>query len=185
MSRFFKGLPRFDANMAMTIAAVIISLCALFVSFAEVRIMRSQQKASLYPYLTLGQQYDNEGFGLYLANKGIGPARINSFQVFNSEQYFTNWVELANHYLPDSMSMGYDVLKMDNIQNTIISAGESVRLISTRWSPTSRLLEERIRELDFVLCYSSLLEDHWRIEGFKKPVPISSACTRIEEHEMY
>ncbi|MEM7573696.1 MAG: hypothetical protein AAF433_12375 [Bacteroidota bacterium] len=185
MSKFFKGFSRFDANMAMTITAVVISLCALFVSFAEVRIMRSQQKASLYPYLTIGQSYNEVGYGLYLHNKGIGPASINSFQVFDNSQYFTNWLELANHYLPDSLSLGYDVMRMNNIQNTIISPGEKIELVYANWTPASRLLQSQLGDLDFMLCYSSLLGDHWTIKGYGKPESINESCERMEEREMY
>lgn len=185
MAKFFKRFPRFDANMAMTIAAVIISLCALFVSFAEVRIMREQQKASLYPYLTIGQSYNDAGYGLYLYNKGIGPASINSFRVFDHSQHFTNWIELANHYLPDSLSLGYNVMRTNNIQNTIISPGERIELVYTDWTPASRLLQSQLGDLEFMLCYSSLLGDHWSVNGYGKPAPISESCERVEEQEMY
>lgn len=54
--------------MMVTFAALVINLCALFVSVQEVRIMRKQQKVSMLPYLSVSRSCTGEGFGYFLKN---------------------------------------------------------------------------------------------------------------------
>ena len=183
--RRLRKLPRPSVNMSMTVAAVVISLCALVVSFAEVRIMRSQQRANLYPYLKIGQKFTSEGYGLMLTNKGIGPARVNSFQVYTGDLYFTDWVSVAQHFLPDSLkeNMGWHNMQMSDIQDEIIAPNESIRLIWTKYTPTSRRLLDHLHEIELRLCYSSLLDEHWVVQGDEAPKTSAVPCKREEAKE--
>ena len=69
---------KINTNLLVASSAVFISLCALFISVQEMKIMREQQKATMYPYLTLGWVYNSDGFGVELKNSGNGLAKINS-----------------------------------------------------------------------------------------------------------
>lgn len=68
----------FNADRIVAFTAILISVCALVVSFYEVRIMRTQQEASVWPFVLIGQNYNSEGFAITAMNKGIGPAKIES-----------------------------------------------------------------------------------------------------------
>lgn len=68
----------FKADRIVAFAAIVISLCALIVSFYEVRIMRTQQKSSVWPYVQIDQYYNAERFALNAVNKGVGPTMIKS-----------------------------------------------------------------------------------------------------------
>ena len=90
-------LSKINSTLLIAISAVFISVCALFVSIQEVRIMRTQQKVSLYPYLTVGNFFNSQGFGIYINNSGTGLAKINSYQIFDGKKYFKNWQEVINY----------------------------------------------------------------------------------------
>ncbi len=76
-------LKSLNINSVVAFSAVFMSACALYISVQEVRIMRIQQKASMFPYLTVSRIYNSEGFGIRIKNSGNGLARIDSYQVFN------------------------------------------------------------------------------------------------------
>ena len=148
--------------------------------------MREQQKATMYPFLSLSRSYNNEGFGVFVRNSGTGLARIHAVELTNGEQYFNNWVEVVEAYLPDSLQFGYDRIRATTINELIITPNETVRLFEVSWSPETRLLEEVTRGgLDMTICYSSLLGDHWRVVSDGQPEEISEPCERIEERQLY
>lgn len=66
MKKVISIIKKINTNLLVASSAVFISFCALFISVQEIKIMRSQQKASMYPYLTLGWTYNSEGFGVEL-----------------------------------------------------------------------------------------------------------------------
>ena len=46
--------------------------------------MRTEQKAAVFPYLTIGFRINNEGQALYVTNSGLGPAIVKSVRVTDS-----------------------------------------------------------------------------------------------------
>lgn len=65
--------------MIVALSAVLIGICALVVSVVQVRIMREEQHASVWPRLVLAQSYSQgRRFGVVVSNPGIGPAVVKS-----------------------------------------------------------------------------------------------------------
>lgn len=182
MKRLLRVLKHLDSNFIIAISALIVSMCALYVSFQEVRIMRTQQKATMYPYLTLGRSYSAEGFEVYLRNSGTGLARINSCQVRNQEQFFTGWGEVIKTYLPDSLVFGYESYNTSSIIDEFITPNETVKLFVVPWTPASRTFEKSIRDLQFEICYSSLLDDYWILDNEGRH-PVEEVCEVVAEQQ--
>ena len=155
-----------NTNLIVAGGAVVISECALFISIQEVHIMRIQQKATMYPYLTVGTTYNGDGFGIVLKNSGNGLAKINSYKVFNDSIYFKEWLDILEVLMPEAENIGYGTIKTaGNIRNLMIAPGEEKVLIFLNWTPETRILEQRIRSLQVLISYESLLDEHWRVEG--------------------
>ncbi|MEM1356571.1 MAG: hypothetical protein AAGF89_00125 [Bacteroidota bacterium] len=184
MRKLWNRLRKIDANRSTALAAVFISLCALYVSVQEMRLMREQQRVSVYPHLSLSRNYNNEGFSVTLKNSGTGLARINSVQLTNGERYFKNWLEVGAHYMSPEQVFGYDRLFTVEANGQIIIPGESVRLLFLKWDPAIRKFEEDTRKLTMRICYSSLLDDHWILEN-KLLQESEKACKRVPEREFY
>ncbi|MEM9931195.1 MAG: hypothetical protein AAF840_15360 [Bacteroidota bacterium] len=182
--KIWENLRKIDTNRSVAISAVFISLCALYVSVQEMRLMRVQQRVSVYPHLTLWRNYSSEGFGVYIKNSGTGLASINSMQLTDGERFFNNWLDVVDHYLPDSLAFGYDRMLMDNLNGEIVTPGEERRLLFLRWTPTIRKFEEDTRHLTMRVCYSSLLNQSWLLEN-KERTALDHPCPRIEEQEFY
>ncbi|MEO0734621.1 MAG: hypothetical protein AAFZ52_17430 [Bacteroidota bacterium] len=184
MKSYWNRFRAIDANRILALAAVFVSACALYVSIQEMRLMRQQQKMSVYPHLTLGRNYSEEGFSVTVRNSGTGLALVNSVQLTDGEHYFNSWPEVVAHYLPDSLVFGYDKLSSSTINEEVITPGEEVRLFAVRWLPGVRNFEREARELTMRICYSSLLDDHWMIENDLRQ-ELTEPCVKTPEREFY
>lgn len=158
-------LSRIGTNSLVAGSALFISACALFLSLQEVKIMRIQQKASMYPYLTLGWSFNGEGFGIELKNSGNGLAKINSYKVFNDSIYFREWLDVLKTYMPDAKTINYGSISTSgNIRNQMIAPGETKKLIFIKWNEESRILQPKLENIKINISYESLLGENWILE---------------------
>lgn len=183
MKKRFNFFNRINTNSLVAGSALFISACALFLSIQEVRIMRTQQKATMYPYLTLGWTYNGDGFGIELKNSGNGLAKVNSYKVFNDSIYFKEWLDVLTTYMPEAKTIDYGMITTSgNIREQMISPGETKRLIFVRWNEESRILQPRLDGIKITLCYESLLGENWIVE---KGIPreVEKPCKILVEQE--
>lgn len=172
-----------NINLLVAGCALFISACALFLSIQEVRIMRTQQKATMYPYVTCSWTYTGKGFGIELKNSGNGLAKITSYKVSNDSIYFRDWIDVLAHYMPEAKTIGYgSISTVGNIRDQMISPGETKQLIFIEWNEESRILETRTRDIKISIGYSSLLDEHWTIQN-KVPVQIDKPLPFLVEQE--
>ena len=170
-------------NLLVAVCALVVSICALVISIQEIRIMRKQQKAAMYPYLVAGRTYNSEGFGYSVKNSGNGLAVIDSYQVYNDSTYFKGWLEVVQTLAPEYKSIHYNVMgTVGDIRNKIITPNEEVRLVFFEWTPETRELEKRFGAIQIDICYSSLLEEHWTLEE-GLPVQIKKPCPAVPGKE--
>jgi len=172
-----------NTNLIVAGSALFISACALLISVQEMRIMRTQQKASMYPYLTMGMSYNSEGFGFVVKNSGNGLAKINSYKVANDTIHFRDWFDVLQTVMPEAQNIDYSIINTEgNIRKQMITPGEEVNLIFLKWTPETRILEKRIQDLKIEICYASLLEEHWKIED-GVPTDLEKPCDIEMEKE--
>jgi len=74
----------FNWTIISNVSIAVIALCALIISIWQGMQMRAHNHKSYRPHLTsqLSIKEGNSGFVVELINNGIGPAIIDSFQVF-------------------------------------------------------------------------------------------------------
>lgn len=63
------------------IAALILSICGLFISFYEASLIRDYQRASVWPNIEIGPSFEKDDVAFHIRNTGIGPARIKAANV--------------------------------------------------------------------------------------------------------
>lgn len=157
-------LKRLNTNLLVAASAVVISLCALIISIQEVRIMRSQQKAAMFPYLSISGLYNGEGFGLMIYNNGNGLAKVESYQISYKGQVFKDWLQALKLLAPKAKNIDYNIVKTSgNIRNEMVVPGIRTNLIFLDWTEETRLLEKKFKDIDIRICYSSLLQEYWVI----------------------
>ena len=159
-----KFLKRINTNLLVAASAVVISLCALIISIQEVRIMRSQQKAAMFPYLSISKTYNGEGFGMRVYNNGNGLAKIESYQVSYKGEVLKNWLDALNKLAPNAKNINYSIVKTSgDIRNEMIVPGANTNLIFMDWTAETRELEKKFHGIQVRICYSSLLDESWVI----------------------
>lgn len=159
---------KFRSDIFIGLTAVVVSICALFVSIRQSQLMKVQQEAMLYPHLTLGSGYSSEGFYITLKNSGTGLAIIKSVEVNCRETYFPDWSAVYDHYLPEDHNVGWNVVSASSVQESVLIPGEEVNIFSTQWNPETRILVDSLETLNFKIQYASLLEEHWEISTDKR-----------------
>lgn len=143
-----------------TIMALSISILALCVSVYEANIMRSQQKATVWPYLWLSQGYNSEGFSFNAGNNGIGPALIKSVEVRYKGELIKDMSELLDKIKPDH-KLGYNQLRMSSFNQTVMKAGEERQIFFMPWNEETREMVKSMQYVSIKVQYCSVLEDCW------------------------
>ncbi|MEO0339191.1 MAG: hypothetical protein AAF242_08240 [Bacteroidota bacterium] len=161
-------MKKIRSELILSSSAVIVSVCALFVSISEAHLMKVQQRAILYPHLEIGPNYNGEGFSIRVKNAGSGLAVIDAFSVNHGDHYFSEWEEVVVHFMGEDHNLGWDIRRESNINQTILQPGEERRIFGISWNDESRQLVDSLFKIDYNLQYSSILDDHWEINRFYK-----------------
>jgi len=152
-----------------TILALLISIIAMVTSIYEAGIMKSQQKSMVWPYLTISQHYDSEGFGVKVTNKGTGPAIVTSVQLDYKGKAIEN-VDMLMDSLNPNRTFGYDILRNNGLGNYVFTPGEEIMLFGLPYTDETRIVLENIPKVRMRVGYKSVLDEHWYYD------------TEVEEH---
>ena len=151
-----------------SIAAIVVGVAALFVSWDQARVMRAQQHASVLPAIQIDGYRAREGgtasIGLRVRNAGVGPAIISSVELTRLGEVSEDFASIAA-LLPE----GYD-LSWTTMIGRVIAAGETVEAVSFYW-PVAALDAEQSEALaaewaswDVTVCYCSVFDRCWVAE---------------------
>lgn len=130
----------FRAEVVFSISALIVSICALVVSWIQVRVESRQMASSVWPRLSWEVSSD-VGSGGYLrwqlSNKGVGPAVIREQIIrFKGKEYPHFWA-LVQEGMPDSLRLKEAEAKIlygSYYPDDILAVGESHDMLSVRKS---------------------------------------------------
>jgi hypothetical protein len=183
------GLPslldRHWAESALAIGAVIIAAVSLWVAYDSQRTNRDLVASASWPFLGF---YSNEPVNaqppvltFYLSNQGIGPAKLESFELFwQGRAQGSPWQLLQNCCARGRTGPGQpgnvSVLTNDPGINTasdegiVVRAGESVPILTyTRSADNAAIWDalaaEYVGNLSVRYCYCSAFNDCWLINA--------------------
>ncbi|MBC2845841.1 hypothetical protein [Winogradskyella flava] len=143
-----------------TVFAIVISVIAMFTSIYEANIMKSQQKAMVWPYINTSQNYNGQGFNISVYNNGTGPAIIKSVEITYKGIPLKDLNSLLDSLKPDR-TFGYDVIRSNNINKYVFKSGEEKILFGFEWTDETRQALENAKYLDIKIAYESVLGDYW------------------------
>jgi hypothetical protein len=147
-----------------TISALVISVLALVVSIFETNILKDQQKATVWPYVTIGQNYSGQGFELRANNKGVGPAIIKSVQVEYKGKPMDTYLQILEEAFPNN-GLDYGNTRQSNINNMVMQSKEKVVMLAFPWNDTTyQITPELEKNLVIKLQYCSVLGECWYYE---------------------
>jgi len=147
------------------LASGFVALLALAISAYTVYVQRQQLKAQVWPHASiqpmLGQGDTPNGITLTLKNRGVGPARIESFQVTVAGTPAKDWIDVLNIIeKKEGKKIPVDVDKRVTPMGEVLGPAEDLVLFSTNDKRVFHLLDG-LRRTTFSLCYCSVLDDCW------------------------
>ncbi len=169
-----KLFPKFSRSDVTSFIALVVSLSALGVSIYEANIMReqqmimqSQQKTSVFPYLTQDLRYSLGGDGEFIyeiENKGIGPAKIKSATLTLNDKPVNSYLEIKTELdkiFPKEADYGFS---FSNPDGYFISPKEQIVAIKITYKNFENSMN-LIRNLNFEynLQYCSIFDDCWEL----------------------
>lgn len=147
-----------------TIIALVISIIAMVTSIYEANIMKSQQKAMVWPYLDISQQYNDKGFGLEISNKGTGPAMVTSVQVDFEGKPIEN-IDILMDSLNPKRTFGYDILRNSAIGNEVFMSGEKRMVFGLPYNEETRIVLDNLYKVRIRIAYKSVLNEYWLFDS--------------------
>src|SRR4051812_43022413 len=168
-------------DRALSLAAGVVAAAALLTPLYEARINRPHQKIAVWPYLT---QFNSDSGGVYtrqVANVGLGPALVRSFQVRVDGRVVRDWGAVRAALMPDaawhrseSTSFGLGSVLTPNGHLTLLQLGDSA---------DARRFHSVVDRLETQVCYCSLYDECWRVSS-KATTPVKvSACPDDSQEE--
>ncbi|MEO0449333.1 MAG: hypothetical protein AAFZ74_03320 [Pseudomonadota bacterium] len=165
----------FGRGNILGLVAIVISLSALGVSVLEVTSLKDQQKASVWPYLELSQNYSGQGFQVTVANKGVGPALLGDIGFIYENQKVANSNDLdalIERVVGPERAFSYDTYRSNNASNSVLAPGEEAILFGVPWTANTRAFVEGVGgKISVQGCYCSVYEECWSVEMGSVPEP--------------
>lgn len=174
---------KIKGDVFIAVAAFIVSACALAVSFYEVRIMREQQKSAVWPYIQIGEQYDEEGFSLEATNKGVGPAKIISLKAWVDKKPINELSEALDSILGKGHGIGWANTSIHNVNENVLESGYKESMVRFAWNEASRKLQKRLGRIKLEMIYQSIYDDCWVVTFDNNPEPCDCPEERIESEQ--
>lgn len=155
---------RWDAMAA--IIAALVGLLALLVSAYTAYVQRytaniqlRQVQAQVWPYLAMGSNNANGQYEVFFENKGVGPAIVQSVQVFAKGRSVSDWDQLMK-LLAFKPKERYARSPLNGI---VLSPGETRHWIrfQNMADAVAFLVDWGRYKIQVRICYSSSLGDNW------------------------
>ncbi len=161
-------------DMLMGASAIGISLVSLFVALQDGSAMKRLVQANSWPfvvseYSTLAPD-GTPHFRMFLTNKGVGPAKIETLEVFVDRKAVKGPRDLLVALIgPEGANRAHQVGTSD-IVGSVLSARESVDFLNTLPETFTPELNAAIRNvagerINSRVCYCSVFDECWTRGG--------------------
>lgn len=156
---------RRDPEFWIALAALGVSGLAMLSSLVQVGVQRNQERAMVWPHVTAGPSFSEDGYALRARNKGLGPALVREVQLQVDGRDVAGVPALMDALLGPGHGYGWDRLSANDLQDTVLAAGESVVLLAVPWDPRIRQAFASGGRVSARICYCSFLEECWISRG--------------------
>jgi hypothetical protein len=172
-------------DITLAVSAILISVISLFLAIQHGRAMERMVEAATWPYVIVDSSTANPDgtphVTLHISNKGVGPARVESLEVFYQGVALTDPEMLLRTVLesPDP-ARRWPLLQSDVI-DSVLSAREEANLIDldARNFTTGEYTRvgDALGKMTFRTCYCSVFDECWMLDTGKSPRALAvKAC---------
>ena len=178
-------------DVVLAVSAVVISLVSLFLALQHGRVMERMVEVSTWPYVSMGFSTHNPDGSphvtLWITNKGVGPAKVQSVEVFYQGKALTDSQALLRVALvPAAEPARRFVMLRSDVIDSVLSAREIVNLIDL--DPKNYSQDEYARigdtfdKLTFRTCFCSVFDECSVLDTRKALQPFAvKACSVPEQ----
>jgi hypothetical protein len=172
-------------DVTLGVVAVSISLMSLFLAIQHGRVMEKMVAASTWPYVMVRFSTSNPDGSphvrLEVANKGVGPAKVESLEVFYHDAAQPGGEALLQAILKPVDKRHLPFLQSD-VVNSVMAANDHVDIVDVQAANFAPQETEALRvamaELSFRVCYCSVFDECSVLDTRKqlRPEPVNE-CT--------
>jgi hypothetical protein len=172
-------------DVTLGVSAVFISLMSLFLAIQHGRVMEKMVAASTWPYVMVRFSTSNPNGSphvrLEVSNKGVGPAKVESLEVFYHDVAQPGGEALLQAILKPADKHHLAYLQSD-VVNSVMAANDNVDIVdldAANFTPEeTQTLRAAMPELAFRVCYCSVFDECSVLDTRKelRPEPVE-ACT--------
>lgn len=164
-----KNKSSWNSEIITSVCAIFISLLTLFVFIYQTNIIRKEQRLSVLPYLTMGNQgFGSPTFKIVIKNDGIGPAFVKDIKIkYEGKTYESDLPQFLYEHIPGMDTIG-NILHSNINPGYLIPAGRVIPILEVNNSSSSsqqlaRILEEH--DITMELFYESIYEEQWLLSS--------------------
>ncbi len=186
--------PRHTGNrwfdLILALSAIFISAVSLAVAIEHGRTERDLVAASSWPFVRalLSNQYGNDSGATYVAigvsNAGVGPAKLESFEVFYDDEPMHSGFDLLRHCCglgPTEADIERQLphgTLYDITDHTVLRAGDiNATFAVARNTEVGERFSHLLTKLRFRGCYCSILDQCWTSNLIDTRTTSVKACT--------
>jgi hypothetical protein len=156
-------------DMVMGGSAIVISIVSLFLALEDGQAMKRLVQSNSWPfvqpaYSTLARD-GSVHFRMSLNNKGVGPAKVETLEVFLNGKAISRPRELLAAMIgPEGLNQAHQ-LSTSDIVGSVLSSRESIDFLDTRpetFTPEQNAtLRELASHVHTRVCYCSVFDECW------------------------
>lgn len=177
---------RLDADRILSVSAIVIGVCTLFITLYQTHLTRQAQSAQVLPYLVFAITSNDAGTHITLRNDGVGPARIEEllihyrgkalaadpYEFFIAERPSFNAGGIGvdkvapGRFVPAGATI--QMIGVEDAQGRLAMLAEVLRLFALADAPRAWLAEAGALDGEkavIEVTYSSVYGDRWRLRS--------------------
>ncbi len=148
-----------DPSWIAALGAVLLGLSGVGVSIYQAKLMREQQRMSVWPFLTvINDNSELQGKGvsrLIISNDGVGPALVQHVGLWLDDRPMRSWDELFNTLDPARQAD----LPYTTLRSRVLPAGRTIEAVIIDRTADITNLQANFARIRLDLCYCSVYEE--------------------------
>lgn len=177
-------------DVVLGVSAVSISFISLFLAIANGHAMERLVQSNSWPFVQVGtsnvQQDGTPHISFVIANKGVGPARVEMLQVIFDGTPMKGPRTLLNALLSRTTTPYHPQIITSTVVRTVLAAKENLTFFDIKPEDLSAsdyaAIDVGVQKLEFRTCYCSVFDECWVAESRKaspskvKECPVSQTA---------
>ena len=169
---------RFNPQDYIGLIAVVVATTAALAAIFQTQLMARHQAISVWPYLqmwagiatTESELTDIKPFSFNIANKGVGPAIIETIELRRNGEVISGWHEVFRLIAEENdmdKSTAWATMSEASIEaGEVVEAGEIRWVVQSEDRQFAMLMGREVyadRSIEVDICYCSLYKECWRL----------------------